>query len=82
MEIPVFVTGPEGILELVLDVEQPDTNRTRKKRNRQLHSRNGPMPTSQIVVAARTAIARFVAIVLSQDANHCASVRLAVGAAR
>ena len=26
MKIPALVTGPEGILELVLDVEQPDAN--------------------------------------------------------
>ena len=37
MKIPALVTGPEGILELVLDIEQPDANGAREKRDRQLH---------------------------------------------
>ncbi len=37
VKTPALVTGPEGVLELVLDVEQPDANRTCEKRDRQLH---------------------------------------------
>ena len=66
VKIPSLLRGPEGALELVLDVEQPDTNGTCEQRIGNCTSKNGPSPTSQIVVAARTAIARFVAIVLSQ----------------
>jgi hypothetical protein len=36
VKIPALVTGPQRVLELVLDVEQPDANRTCKKRDRQL----------------------------------------------
>ena len=31
VKIPARVLGPEGILELVLDVEQPDSNRICEK---------------------------------------------------
>jgi len=34
VKIPALVMGPEGVLELVLDVEQPDANRTCEKRDR------------------------------------------------
>src|ERR1700733_974539 len=37
VKIPALVTGPESIFELVLDVEQPNANRTCEKRDRQLH---------------------------------------------
>ena len=39
VKIPALVTGPEGILELVLNVEQPDANRTCEKRDRRLGER-------------------------------------------
>src|SRR4051812_34767545 len=35
--IPTLVTSPKGVLELMLDIEQPDANRSGKKRDRQLH---------------------------------------------
>jgi len=37
VKIPTLVMGPEQILELGLDVEQPDSDRGGEKRDRQLH---------------------------------------------
>ena len=37
LKIPAIVVDPECILKLVLDIEQPDTNRGSEKRDRQLH---------------------------------------------
>ena len=37
VKIPALVMGPESVLELVLDVKQPNANRTCEKRDRQLH---------------------------------------------
>ena len=37
VKIPSLVMGPDGVLELVLDVEQPDANRTCENRDGQLY---------------------------------------------
>jgi hypothetical protein len=37
VKTPGLVMGPGGILELVLDIEQPNTDRGRQRRDRQMH---------------------------------------------
>ena len=37
VQIPVLVVGPHGVLELVLDVEQPHADRGRQQHDRQMH---------------------------------------------
>ena len=37
VKILALIIGPEGVLELVLDVEQPDANRSCQDRDRQGH---------------------------------------------
>jgi hypothetical protein len=37
VKIPGLVMGPGGVLELVLDIEQPDADRRRQNRDRQVH---------------------------------------------
>src|SRR4029078_4692108 len=38
VKIPAFITSPERILELVLDIEQPDADRGGEKRDPKLHT--------------------------------------------
>ncbi len=40
VKIPALVMGPERILELVLDIEQPDADRGGDKRDRQLNKQD------------------------------------------
>jgi len=37
VKTPGLVMGPGGVLELVLDIEQPNTDRGRQRRDRQMH---------------------------------------------
>src|SRR5258708_4064754 len=37
MQVPGTPVGPEGILELVLDIKQPNPDRSSQKRNRKVH---------------------------------------------
>ena len=73
LEIPVFGLRPVGVLELVLDEEQPDARGGRHKGDRQLTMRNGQIPSSQINTIAGTAMPRFVAMVETQG---CAPARM------
>lgn len=50
-------------LELVLDIEEPDTGGARQQDDREMDEQNGTMPTAQISSAAMTATARLVAMV-------------------
>jgi len=43
VKIPGLVVGPVRVLELVLDVEQPDTNRRRQNNDRQMHKQERPI---------------------------------------
>jgi hypothetical protein len=79
VKIPALVIDPKRILELVLNIEQPTPIEAAKSVIGSCTSRNGPKPTSRIIVAPRIATATFVAIVLT---SQCASVPSAVGAAR
>jgi hypothetical protein len=54
------------ILELVLDVKEPDPGRPRQKHDRQVNQHEEPSPTVQIIRAARSPIARLVAMVETQ----------------
>ena len=45
VKIAALVMGPEGVLELVLDVEQPHTKGTCEQRDRQLQARMDLVPT-------------------------------------
>ena len=37
VKVPAIATGPEGVLKLMLNVEQLDANRTCQKRDRHLY---------------------------------------------
>lgn len=63
--IPAAPPGPERILELVLDVESHTPINVTGK----WISRNRPIPTSQITMAATTATAALVPIVLAQGTH-------------
>ena len=42
VKAPGLVTGPRRVLELVLDIEQPDPNRRRQNHDRQVHKQERP----------------------------------------
>ena len=42
VKAPSLIMGPGGVLELVLDIEQPHTDRRRQDRNRQVHKQEWP----------------------------------------
>jgi hypothetical protein len=49
VKTPGLVVGPGGVLELMLDIEQPDTDRRRQNHDRQVQQQEGPgadQPTS------------------------------------
>ena len=69
VKTPGLITGPGRALELVLNIEQPDTDRRSQNHDRQVHQQEGPKPTSQIIPTTRIAMAEFVPIVLSQGAQ-------------
>jgi hypothetical protein len=67
VQFPSVVFCPNRILELVLDVEQPNSNRCSKQCDRQMHEHEGAdSETNLIVVTTSKAIAALVAMVLSQ----------------
>src|SRR5262249_24013208 len=37
VKIPTLIIGPERVFELVLDIEQPNAERSSEKRNRKVH---------------------------------------------
>jgi hypothetical protein len=37
VKIPALIMGPESVFELMLDVEQPDADRSSEERNRKVH---------------------------------------------
>ena len=42
VKAPGLVMGPGGVLELVLDIEQPDADRRRQNRDWQVHQQERP----------------------------------------
>jgi hypothetical protein len=82
VKTPGLVVGLGGVLELMLDVEQPHTIDAARTMIGRCNSRKGPTPTSQLIAATRTAMAAFVPIVLSQGASRHASSLSATDAAR
>jgi hypothetical protein len=40
-QVPRSVAGPNGVLELVLDIEQPNADRGREQHDRQMHEQEG-----------------------------------------
>ena len=58
--------GPGRVLELVLDIEQPDADRGREQHDRQMDEQEGPDADQPDRARRRAAIAGLVAIVLIQ----------------
>ncbi len=42
VKAPGLITEPGGVLELMLDIEQPDTDRRRQNHDGHLHQQEGP----------------------------------------
>ena len=42
VKTPGFAMGPGGVLELVLDIKEPDADRRRQNRDRQVHQQEWP----------------------------------------
>ena len=67
VKIPVLVAIPECVFELMLDIEQPDADRGREKRNRQMHQQErADARPARSSAPTSAAMPTLVAIVLTQ----------------
>ena len=82
VKIPALVMGPEGVFELVLDVEQPDADRSSEERNRKVHKQEWSQRRPAKSSSRRELRSRYSSPwCLARVASHRASIPAEVGSA-
>ena len=66
MEVPITVMSPKRVLELMLDIKEPNGDRSAHDHHGSLHEKEGADAISQTSRETTPAIAALVPIVLAQ----------------